>query len=66
MKTTIDIPDGMLREVIRNTGAKTKRQAVLTAIDEYNRRRRLSKLADRFGTFDNFISNDELSKLRDS
>ena len=32
---------------------------------EFNRRRRLSKLADRFGSFDGFISNDELAKLRE-
>ena len=64
MKTTVDIPERMLREVIRNTGAKTKREAILTAIEEFNRRRRLAKLAARFGQFDGFISNEELGRLR--
>ena len=64
MKTTIDIPDDTLREVLKNTGAKTKRAAILTAIDEFNRRRRLAKLTAQFGTFEGFISNDELAKLR--
>ncbi len=65
MKTTIDIPSDMLREVLANTGAKTKREAILTAVNEFNRRRRLSKLADRLGSFEGFISNDELAKLRE-
>ena len=64
MKTTLDIPDEMLREVLRNTGAKTKREAILTAVDEFNRRRRLAHLTMRFGSFEGFISNDELAKLR--
>jgi Arc/MetJ family transcription regulator len=65
MKTTIDIPDDALREVLRNTGAKTKREAVLTAIEEFNRRRRLAKLSSRFGSFERFMSNDELERLRE-
>lgn len=65
MKTTVDIPDKVLREVIRNTGAKTKREAILTAIEEFNQRRRLAKLAARFGSFDGFISNEELARLRE-
>ena len=65
MKTTIDIPSDILQEVLANTGAKTKREAILTAVVEFNRRRRLAKLANRFGSFEGFISNDELTKLRE-
>lgn len=65
MKTTVDIPDETLKEVLRNTGAKTKREAILTAIDDFNRRRRLAKLTTRFGSFEGFISNDELKRLRE-
>jgi len=64
VKTTIDIPNETLREVLRYAGAKTKRAAILTAVDEFNRRRRLTKLTERFGTFEGFISNEELAKLR--
>ena len=39
MKTTIDIPDSVLQELLDNTQAGTKREAVLTAIEEYNRRK---------------------------
>ena len=64
MKTTIDIPDKALREVMRHSGAATKREAVVTAIDEYNRRRRLEQLLKDFGTMKNFMTQDELARSR--
>ena len=37
MKTTVDIPDEELEELIRHTGARTKRDAIVTAISDFNR-----------------------------
>jgi Arc/MetJ family transcription regulator len=65
MKTTVDIPDDALREAMRHAGAKTKREAVVIAIAEYNRRRRLSRLAEGLGTFEGFPSRDELLAQRE-
>ena len=39
-------------------------RAVVIAMDEYNRRRRLARLAEKLGTFDGFISREELEDLR--
>ena len=64
MKTTIDIPDHELKEVVRNTGAATKREAVVTAIEDYNRRKRLAKLMEQFGTLKGFMTQAELQRLR--
>jgi Arc/MetJ family transcription regulator len=64
MKTTIDIPDKALREVMRHTGAATKREAVVAAIDEYNRRRRLEQLLTDFGTMKSFMTQEELARHR--
>jgi Bacterial antitoxin of type II TA system, VapB len=64
VKTTIDIPEKSLREVMRNTGAATKREAVVTAIDEYNRRRRLEQLVKKFGTFTDFMTQEDLARSR--
>ncbi len=64
MKTTIDIPEKALREVMRNTGAATKREAVVTAIEEYNRRRRLDQLLRDFGTMKNFMTQEDLARSR--
>ena len=66
MKTTIDIPDDMLAELIDNTHAGTKRQAILTAIEDYNRRKRMTAVADMLGTFTDFIDTGELEASRGS
>ena len=43
MKTTIDIPENELQEVIKYTGAKTKKEAVVYAIRDFNKRHRLTR-----------------------
>ena len=44
MKTTVNIPENELRDAIRFSGAKTKREAIVTAIADFNRRHRMAKL----------------------
>jgi hypothetical protein len=65
MKTTVDIPEKELREAMRHTGAKTKREAVIIALAELNRRRRLQRLAERFGTLDELMTQEELQRFRE-
>ena len=65
MKTTLDIPENELQEAIRHTGAKTKREAVVIALAEFNRRRRLQKLVEKFGTLDDFMTQEELRRMRE-
>jgi hypothetical protein len=55
MKTTADIPDK----------ARTKRDAIVTANRDFNPSKRLEKLADQLGTFDNVMSLEELLRLRE-
>jgi Arc/MetJ family transcription regulator len=59
MKTTIDIPDAALADAMRFTGAKTKREAVVKALESYNRLHRVQDLVASFGTLD-FASNDQI------
>jgi Arc/MetJ family transcription regulator len=65
MKTTVDIPQEELADVMRHTGASTKREAIVTAICEFNRRRRLARVVEQFGTFEHFLSHAQLARLRD-
>jgi hypothetical protein len=44
---------------MRYTGAKTKREAVVKVLEEYNRRQMVEKLIASFGTLD-FGTNDEI------
>ena len=61
MRTTLDIPERELRDAMRFTKAKTKHEAVVTVLEEFNRRRRMAELIRHAGTFsDNFPTNDEI------
>lgn len=64
MKITIDIPEKELKDAMRFTGATTKRDAVVTALRDFNRRQRLASLIKHFGTSETFMTHAELMKLR--
>jgi len=66
MKTTIDIPEKVLAETIKHTGAKTKKEAILTAVEKYNKLRRLAALDARIrGTFKDFMTQQDLKIMRE-
>lgn len=64
MKTTVDIPKELLRDVKIASRSRTNREAVTVALEEYLRVRRSAELAELLGTFDHFLSRDELETLR--
>lgn len=59
MKTTIDVPDAELREAMEHLGTTTKKDAVVAALREFNRRRRSAALLELSGTCE-FDTNDEI------
>jgi hypothetical protein len=64
VKTTIDIPEAELRDAMRFTKAKTKREAVVRILEDFNRRRRMAELVKYAGTFsDAYPSNDEIEAV---
>ena len=67
MKTTIDIPDGTMEQAMKFTGAKTKREAVVTAVERFNRLKRLERLNARVrGQFRDFMTQSDLKAIRES
>lgn len=67
MKTTIDIPESTLAEAMKFTGAKTKRAAVVTAVERFNRLKRLERLNARVrGQFRDFMTQTDLKAMRES
>ena len=64
MKTTVDIPESDLADAMRFTHAKTKREAIVAAIQDFNRRKRMAELVKYAGTCDGMIGADELQHLR--
>ena len=65
MKTTIDIPESELRQAMKYTGAKTKKDAIVFALKDFNKRQRLAQLARILGTFEDFMTQDELKIMRE-
>ena len=64
MKTSVDIPDDLLEEAQRRAGAKTKREAILTALEAYNQRGRMADLTRHLGTCADLMRPEELERLR--
>ena len=51
MRTTITLDKMILGVLQRETGSKSKSQAVLLAVNDYLRRRRLKKILDHAGEY---------------
>jgi Arc/MetJ family transcription regulator len=67
MKTTIDIPELAMEEAMKFTGAKSKREAVVTAVEQYNRLQRLAALNARVrGQFRDFMTQEDLKSMRET
>ncbi|MDB6128646.1 MAG: hypothetical protein JWM35_2542 [Verrucomicrobia bacterium] len=64
MKTTVDIPERDLEDVMKYTKTETKTEAVAFAVADYNRRQRLARLARKLGTFRDMITPAELQGNR--
>ena len=64
MKTTVDIPEHELEDAMRFTNAKTKRAAVVGAIEDFNRRMRMAELTRFAGTCADLITPEEIQAGR--
>jgi Arc/MetJ family transcription regulator len=64
MKTSVDIPDDDLADAMRFTHAKTKREAIVAAIQDFNRRRRMAELIKHAGTCTDLLTVEELQGQR--
>jgi Arc/MetJ family transcription regulator len=64
MKTTVDIPDKELADAMRFTRARTKREAIVGAIEDFNRRKRMAELIKHAGTCDALVTVEELQAQR--
>lgn len=66
MKTTIDIPETDLKDAMRFTRAKTKREAVVSILSEFNRRQKMAQIVEKYaGTCKNLMTHEELIKVRE-
>jgi Arc/MetJ family transcription regulator len=63
MKTTVNIPDKTLRDAMRYTKAKTKREAIVKALEEMNRRHSQTELLKYTGKFESLMTNEEIEAM---
>jgi hypothetical protein len=52
LRATLSIPDKLVEDLVKETGAKNKTQAIIQAIDEYLRKKRVEKLLALQGKLD--------------
>jgi len=66
MRTTIDINGDLISEVMKASGTKTKKKAILIALKEYLRYKKIEELKSLIGNYDSFNLNlEDLEKMRD-
>ncbi|MCB1179767.1 MAG: hypothetical protein KDK36_19475 [Leptospiraceae bacterium] len=53
-----------MNEVLLYSKKKTKKDAIIIAMEEYIQKKKMEKFAAKLGTLDNFMTNSELQKLR--
>ncbi len=64
MRTLIDIQEHLMKDLLKETNAKTKREAVITAIETYLNLKRREKLASLIGNYDYGATVEELERMR--
>lgn len=64
MRTTLDLPEDLLREAMKRTHIKTKTQVIITALEELVRKSKISELKRFKGKVDLDIDMDTLRGRR--
>jgi hypothetical protein len=62
MRTTLDLPDGLIQEALMATNAKNRTQVIIMALEELIRRHRISEIKRYKGKLD---LNIDLATVRD-
>ncbi len=65
MRSTFDLDSDLLKEVMKKSGAKTKKGAIVIALTEYLKAKRREELKEMIGNYDGFgLSLKDLEKMR--
>jgi hypothetical protein len=65
MKTSVNIPEKELRDLMKFSKAPTKKAAVVRAVEEFNQRQRMAEIIKYAGTFKDFMTPEDLRKMRE-
>ncbi len=64
MKTTLDIPENTLNELLKSGNFRSKKEAVNTAIETYLQNKRIESLLQAAGSMETFLTRGELTAFR--
>jgi len=64
MRTLIDIQGELMEDLLKETKAKTKKEAVITAIETYLNLKRRERLASLVGNYDFGYTAQDLERMR--
>ncbi|MEK6815049.1 MAG: type II toxin-antitoxin system VapB family antitoxin [Nitrospirota bacterium] len=65
MRTTLDINEDLIADVMKATHARTKKGAIVLALQEYLKAKRRQALKEMIGAYDDFgLSLEDLEKMR--
>ncbi|TAN41797.1 MAG: type II toxin-antitoxin system VapB family antitoxin [Nitrospirae bacterium] len=66
MRTTIDINEELINDVMKKAGVRTKKAAIVTALQDYLRHKKVEELKALVGNYETFdLTLDDLKKMRD-
>lgn len=66
MRTTIDINEDLINQVMKKAGVKTKKEAIVTAMKDYLRFKKIEELKELVGNYGDFnLTLSDLKKMRD-
>ena len=66
MKTTVNLPDKAVRDLMKFARAAAKNAAILQAINVFDQRHRMARIARLAGTLKEFMTQAELSRMREA
>jgi Arc/MetJ family transcription regulator len=65
MRMTLELDEKLLEQVLKLSGAKTKKSAVMAAMEEYIKMKRREELRAMIGAYEHGMTLDELAQTRD-
>jgi hypothetical protein len=65
VRSTLDIPEGLLSDAQALSGLRTKKGVVIAALDEFVRKRRLERLRARIGRGNFDLTQEDLERMRE-
>lgn len=67
MRTTIDVNNDLINEVIKKAGVRTKKSAIETALKDYLKYKKIEELKGLIGNYDTFnLTLYDLKKMRNA